>query len=97
MSDPLTTLQRQILTAVEQGRQLCATTGGFEIHLGQTRTVTGGTVAVATRIKASTIRNMVEKGALRLTTGQADDGRRYPMYVVAAPPGGAVHGASFAQ
>ncbi|WP_454727959.1 MULTISPECIES: hypothetical protein [Cupriavidus] len=86
MTDTLTPLQRQIVAAVAQGRKLCASTGGFEIHLGQTRSVQGGTVAIATRIRARTIQNLVEKGILQQGIGRESNGRTYPVYGLAAPP-----------
>ncbi|CAG9184140.1 hypothetical protein [Cupriavidus pampae] len=84
--DPLTKLQRQILEALAQGKQLCAGAGGFTIHLGQTRAVVGGTVAVATSVRRNTIENMVQKGLLCKTTQHDQTGRSYPAYVAAAPP-----------
>ena len=88
MSESLTPLHRQILQALAQGKLLCAASRGYEIHLGDSRTVQGGKVAVATRVNARTIRAMVDKGLLQPATGSDATGRRFPMMVATSghPP-----------
>lgn len=77
----VSTLQQQILKAMRDGKKLCAQTDGFQIHLGASRAVLGGHVAVATRVNRRTIENMVAKGLIRLQTSRLPDGRSFPEYV----------------
>lgn len=79
MNKPSTKLQRDIIQAIRDGKELTDMGRSYGIYLGKTRVVHSGDapVAIKTRISAITINSMVENGFLKSSTKKRPNGNAY--------------------
>lgn len=79
MNKPATKLQRDIIQAIREGKELTDMGRGYGIYLGETRAVHSGSapVAIKTRVSAVTINSMVENGLIKKATKKHPNGNAY--------------------
>lgn len=79
MNKPATKLQRDIIQAIRNGKELTDMGRGYGIYLGETRVVHSGSapVAIKTRVTSITVNSMVENDLIKKVTKKRPNGNSY--------------------